>query len=172
MTHPVEPWTASISALGPITQKTLLTVDAIAPLLPGYELELFPGPEDASENPFILARRHGTQTKALKIIGHRETNAVVTVRVYEDGRIPNAFMIGSTLSETLLKPDRCFRSEGPFRDFVTCDMQEEPWLLYWITSDEIAAHPPGKVPPDNVLARGEIRFISWIPWRSPDETAT
>lgn len=172
MTSPSELWTASISALGPITQKTPLTVEALAPFLPGYELTLKPAPDDAHDNPIVVARRAGESAIAMKFIGHRETGAVVTVRVHEPGRIANAFMIGSSFDATLLKPDRCLRSEGLFRAYVTCGMAEEPWLLYWITSEEIAASGGSDVPPDDVIARGTISFISWIPWRAPDEAGT
>ncbi len=172
MTNMIDPWTASISALGPITQKTPLTGEALAPLLPGYELELHPAPDDAPDNPFVVARRAGEDAIALEFIGHRETGYVVTVRVHEAGRIPNAFMIGSSFDGTLLKPERCLRNEGPFRNYITCDMADEPWLLYWITSEEIAAGEGGDVPPNDVIARGAISFISWIPWRAPDEADT
>ena len=173
MTDQPEPWTASISALGPITKKTPFTVDAIARLLPDYEIEDVGAPPEAPDNPIIAARVKGAEGRtAIEFIGHKGVDTVVSARVFEAGRIPNAFMIGSSLSETLLRPDRCLRSGGLFRDYVTCDMQDEPWLLYWITSDEIAAHGPGEVPPPDTLARGVISFISWIPWHDPDEPAT
>lgn len=172
MTSPIEPWTASISALGPITQQTPLTVEALVALLPGYRLELSPAPYDAPDNPFIVARSEGDDAIAMEIIGHRETGSVVTVRVFEHGRILNAFVIGSKFSETLLKRDRCFRGEGKLNTHVTCAMEDEPWLLYWFTSPEIAADVNIDPPEEEVLADGAIAFISWIPWRTPDETDT
>jgi len=147
-------------------------VDALAPLLPGYQLEPVAAPEDAPDNPSVVARRKGDDTIAMEFIGHRESGTIITVRVFEHGRIPNAFVIGSKFSETLLKRDRCFRGEGKLNTHVTCAMEDEPWLLYWFTSPAIAADVNIDQPGDEVLADGTIAFISWIPWRDPGETDT
>lgn len=169
MTDTPEPWTASISALGPITQLTPLTVETLTPLLPGYDVKSFDSSAGAIDTPSIGARRGAPTNWCLQFVGHESTDKIVTVRVYEPGRIPNAFMIGSKFSETLLKRDRCFRGEGRQKNYINCTMENEPWLLYWISSKAITDDDTDTLPSEGVLNDAEIVFISWIPWRAPDE---
>lgn len=164
------PWTASLSALGPITQETCMSVEALAPLLPGYTVKAKGPMPDAPDNSSLIARAEGSRDTALEFIGHQETGCVVTVRVFESGRIANAFVIGSAFSQTLLKPDRCFRGEGTMRDYVYASAENEPWLVYWLTSKAIAADASLGVPGEEILSNAEVAFISWVPLAPPAQS--
>jgi hypothetical protein len=165
--YEIEPWTATATTLGPFSNETPFDVSAIARLLPEFEVKYFDAEGGELDRPSIRARRGDASNWCLHFAGDPSGEQVVTIRVFEPGRIANAFMIGSKFSNTLLKYDRCFRNQGPMSAYVNCDVASEPWLIYWLSSKQLAFDKSFDLPPRAAMDETEIVYISWVPFAPP-----
>lgn len=152
----------SSGALGPFGNRSVFSLDAIVPNLPGYTFRLS---EDAEDNPgsrMIAATPEGGGEPTLFFLGHQETDFIVAIRVREPGRIANAWHIGSRFRETLLRPEDCFATrEVPGREGdIFCREAGEPDSpVYWFRTS--LTDTGGILPPEAVLRESELYEISW-----------
>jgi len=157
----MDAWMWSPGALGPFDHRSVFSLDAIAPHLPGYTLRLSEGAEDNPGSRMIAATPEGGGEPTLFFLGHRETGFIVAIRVREPGRIANAWHVGSRFGETLLRPEDCFATrEVPGREGdIFCREAGEPdGPVYWFRTG--LADTGGMLPSEAVLRESELYEIS------------
>lgn len=148
-----------------MTADTPFDVAALAALLPGYDLAETPSPDDL---PFrqIVATGLLECRPLLIFLGHADVPTITGVRVREPGRIPNAWMIGSRMDETLIKPADCFTAQDvPGREghVFAREAGQLTAPVYWF--DTGLANTGGVLPDPDTLKASTLYEISWVAWK-------
>ena len=166
MPHIPTPWPIGPDSLGPLTADTLFSLDALAPLLPGYALTETPSPDGPAFRQ-IEAIAPGDRDPGLIFLGHVDQATITGVRIRETRRVPNAWIIGSTMAQTLIKPQDCFTAQDvPGREGDV--YWREPGHLraptYWFRT---GLDTTGGILPDaDTLANSLLYEISWVAWQT------
>jgi hypothetical protein len=151
------------AGVGPVTQETPFSADAIAALFPEAEVTTRTAPEGYALQPVILVRQTGL---GMRIEGDAEKAVITRVLVWGDNALgPNGERLADTGGPKSFSPAQCRVRPNTALLTAVCRRTPDSHVSLTYTVGEFAPPRRAAADHDELIAHGFLAYIMWE--RSP-----